>query len=253
MKKISLLTLTLLLFAGCETELYTSIEYQEVSVSIKGVESGEMTKVGNSEVITLIESLFPSTGVAFTLSSTTNPDRKYTVNIGESATIPIDTYNVTAYYRPASVGNTIKNGYIYKQPRFYVETIISVNKEQTNYVVDAVYECWALVIDYTTCSKYEHLGYSYSMEDFTYFYTSGNLGIAFIYGSWTNQPYTIKACPKEGSGYEARSYSLVTDKNYTGIFIEYGKWYSFSTSSVDDTSGNINVNYPGWSQGSTTN
>lgn len=91
------------------------------------------------------------------------------------------------------------------------------------------------------------------MEEFTYFYTSGDLGIAFIYGSYTNQPYTIKACPKENSGYEARSYNLVSDKNYTGILVEYGKWYSFSTSSVDDTSGSIGINYPGWSQGTTTN
>lgn len=46
--------------------------------------------------------------------------------------------------------------------------------------------------------------------------------------------------------------NLVTDKNYTGIFIEYGKWYAFSTSSVDDTSGSIGINYPGWSEGSTS-
>ena len=148
-------------------------------------------------------------------------------------------------------GNTVKNGYIYKAPRFYVETTISINKEQKNYIVDAVYECWALVIDYTKCSKYEHLGYNYTMEDFTYFHTSGDLGIAFIYGSWTNQPYTIKACPKEDSGYEAKSYNLVTDKNYTGIYVEYGRWYAFSTSSVDDTEGSINVNYPNWNEGST--
>lgn len=80
---------------------------------------------------------------------------------------------------------------------------------------------------------------------------SGDLGIAFIYGSWTNQPYTIKACPKEDSGYEAKSYNLVTDKNYTGIYVEYGRWYAFSTSSVDDTEGSINVNYPNWNEGST--
>lgn len=150
-----------------------------------------------------------------------------------------------------AVGNTVKNGYIYKAPRFYVETTISINKEQKNYIVDAVYECWALVIDYTKCSKYEHFGYNYTMEDFTYFHTSGDLGIAFIYGSWTNQPYTIKACPKEDSGYEAKSYNLVTDKNYTGIYVEYGRWYAFSTSSVDDTEGSINVNYPNWNEGST--
>ena len=29
-----------------------------------------------------------------------------------------------------AVGNTVKNGYIYKAPRFYVETTISINKEQ---------------------------------------------------------------------------------------------------------------------------
>lgn len=150
-----------------------------------------------------------------------------------------------------AVGNTVKNGYIYKAPRFYVETTISINKEQKNYIVDAVYECWALVIDYTKCAKYEHLGYNYTMEDFTYFHTSGDLGIAFIYGSWTNQPYTIKACPKEDSGYEAKSYNLVTDKNYTGIYVEYGRWYAFSTSSVDDTEGSINMNYPNWNEGST--
>lgn len=237
---------------GCGREEVFPVEEQEVAVYVKGVESGDFTKASGSAVSTLIESLFPASGVTFTLSSTSNPERVYTVDIGKSITIPIDTYSVTAYYRPTSVGNTVKNGYIYKTPRFYVDTVISINKGQKNYTVDATYECWALVIDYTTCSKYEHLGYNYTMEDFTYFYGSGDLGIAFIYGSWTTQPYTIKSCPKENSGYEARSYNLVTDKNYTGIFIEYGKWYAFSTSSVDDTSGSIGVNYPGWSEGSTS-
>ena len=254
MKKTSFILLAafVLFAAGCAKEEFP-VDEQEISVSVKGIESGVMTKVSGSSVVSLIESLFPTSGVTFTLSSTSNPERKYTVDLGSSITVPVDTYNVTAYYRPTSVGNTVKNGYIYKTPRFYVETVISINKGQKNYVVDAVYECWALVIDYTVCSKYEHLGYSYSMEDFTYFHDSGDLGIAFIYGSWTTQAYTIKACPKESTGHEAKTYNLVTDRNYTGIFIEYGKWYAFSASSVDDTEGNIGINYPGWSEGSTTN
>lgn len=247
MKKISLLIL--LLLVGCEVEQI--FDTQEVEVSIRGIESGEFTKVSGASVVSLIESLLPTSGVTFTLTSTSVPGRTYSVELGSSITIPIDTYNVTAYYRPASIGNTVKNGYIYNQPRFYVETTISINKGQTNYIVDATYECWALVIDYTTCSKYEHLGYSYTMENFSYFYNSGDLGIAFIYGSWTNQAYTIKAYPKESEGHEAKSYSLVTDRNYSGILIEFGKWYAFSPSSVDDTEGNIGINYPGWTQGTT--
>lgn len=251
MKKISYIILAIIatLFFSCNKETVLNPNEQEISIYLRGVESGEFTKVSGNTVGTLIESLLPTSGVTFTLSSTTNPERKYTVALGQTITIPVDTYNVSTYYRPTSVGNTVKNGYIYKAPRFYVETVISVNKEQKNYTVEAIYECWALVIDYNKCSKYQHLGYNYSMEDFTYFYNADNLGIAFIYGSWTTQAYTIKACPKENSGYEARTYNLVTDSNYSGIYIEYGKWYAFSTSSVDDMPGNIGINYPGWPEG----
>lgn len=255
MKKISIILAALLMIisSGCTKTEYFPVEYQEITVHVKGIESGSFTKASGSDIMNLIESLFPTSGVTFSLSSTSNPDRKYTVGLGESIEVPIDTYNVTAYYRPTSVGNTVKNGYIYKAPRFYVETVISINKGQTKYIVDAIYECWALVIDYTACSKYEHMGYNYSMEDFTYFYTSGDLGIAFIYGLWTTQAYTIKAYPKEDSGQEPKTYNLVTDKNYTGIFIEYGKWYMFSGSSVDSGSGSIGLNYPGWTEGNISN
>ena len=63
MKKTSLLVVALLAIVGCNKEESFPIDYQEVSIYIKGVESGDITKVSGSSVTLLIESLFPSTGV----------------------------------------------------------------------------------------------------------------------------------------------------------------------------------------------
>ena len=247
--KVSML-FGLLLFVSCSKKIeIQEIPYQEVSISINGVQSGKLTRASASSVLDVIEGLFPSTGITFKLTSTTNSSRVYNIDLGESLSIPLDTYEVTARYRPYVIGNTFKNGDITQSPRFSVQSTITITSAQSNYVVDAIYECWALVIDYTTCSKYRHLGYSYSEEDFTYFATSGNLGVAFIHGEWTDSPYTITAVPKSIELYEPKTYSFVTNRNYNGIYVENGKWYCLSAANVETTSGELSVNYPEWTEG----
>ena len=248
--KISLL-FGLLLFVSCSKKIeIKETQYQEVSISINGVQTGRFTKASSSSILNVIEEMFPTSGVTFKLTSTTNSSRVYNIALGESLSIPLDTYTVTARYKPYVVGNTFKNGEITQSPRFSVESTITVTSSQSNYVVDAIYQCWALVIDYTVCSKYRHLGYSYSEEDFTYFATSGNLGIAFINGEWTDSPYTITAVPKSTEFHEPKTYSFVSNRNYDGIYVENGKWYCLNPESVATTSGDLSINYPKWTEGS---
>lgn len=245
MKRLMTILLTLLVM-GCGKEA----QMQTISIGFSGITSGQMTKeVAQSGVSELISSTFPTSGLTFTLTSTTQSTRVYSVGLGEEVTVPIDEYKVTASFKPQEKGKTFKNGSIYAQPKFSVNETITVTNLQSEYEVAAIYGCWALVIDPSETKKYQHMGYSYSMEDFTYFVYSGDLGIAFISGTWTTDPYKILAVAKEPVGHEDKEYRIVTDKNYDGVFVENGKWYCFGAAEVEDASGALSLRFPEWEQG----
>jgi hypothetical protein len=130
-----------------------------------------------------------------------------------------------------------------------VDETINVTNLQRDYSVTAAYKCWCLVIDATETKKYQHKGYSYDMEDFNLFTWSGDIGVAFINGTWTDSPYAITAFPKVELGHEPKTYKVVTDRNYEGVYVEDGKWYLFGAAEVEDASGAISISFPEWGQG----
>lgn len=238
------------LFTACNKD-HAGIPVQRISIGFADTQSGPMTKADQKAVSDAISATFPTGGVTFTLTSTKNAGRTYSVALGAEVVVPIDEYRVTCNYRPQEKARTYKNGIVYNEPRFSVDETINVTNLQSAYEVTAVYGCWCLVIDATDTKKYQHKGYSYDMEDFSWFVWSGDIGVAFISGTWTDAPYKIVAVPKEPVGHEEKSYNIVTDRNYEGVYVENGKWYCFGAAEVEDASGAISISFPAWTQGST--
>lgn len=238
-----------LMMAGCTKSTETGL--QTIQIGLEGVYMGDITKVQQTAIPPAITATMPKGSISFTLTSTKAAERTYNVALGESVTIPIDEYRVTAKYRPQEKARTYKNGIIYAEPRFNVDEVINVTNLQSEYNVDAVFDCWALVIDASQSKKYQQLGYSVEMEDFSWFTYTGDIGVAYIYGTWTTDAYRLTAYPKEEVGHEPKTYRIVTDRNYEGVYVENGKWYCFGPAEVEDASGAMGVNYPEWTEGAT--
>ena len=239
----------LLIVTGCTKPQGAETGLQSIRIGFSGVGTGSMTKTQQAGISAAIKATFPTDGITFTLTSTKAAERTYSVALGAEVVVPIDEYKVTCNYRPQEKGKTYKNGSVYAQPRFVVDETINVTNLQSDYSVTAVYKCWALVIDATETKKYQHKGYSYDMEDFSLFTWSGDIGVAFINGTWTDSPYKVTAFPKVELGHEPKTYSIVTDRNYEGTYVQDGKWYMFGAAEVEDASGAISISFPDWEQG----
>ena len=250
MKRILFLTLFLsALFAGCRKD--STIGYREVVINIGGVQSGYMTKTDATNVLALLNSTAPTGAPTLSLQSTTNNKRSYEVIPGTPINLPYDTYTVSGRYVPAKKGDTFR-GAVYGEPRYSVSSTIEVVPDKGEYEVSAIYECFALVIDWATTKKYTHVGKDMNVADFTLFTGSGDLGVAYIFVSseWGDYANKITAYPTDEAEHEATEYRLVTNRNYDGYFVEYGKWYCFAPAAVATESGSLSVKLPEWDSGS---
>lgn len=232
-----------ILLAAC-TELPPTAT---VSFNIGGVRSGTLTKSGDGLEAALAATA-PTQTPELTIQSTSVSLRRYTAKPGESITLPVGEYRVTATYTPSVAGDAAGSN-IFRQPSYSVDDVVVVTEDNDAYTVDAAYTCFALVIDYSESAKYRHYHGSYGWRDFSYF-TGDTYGVAYIdfAAVWSATPYRITAVPKDAVGHEETQYSLVNEGT-NGVLVEAGKWYLFSPDAVTTTSGALSVALPDWVQG----
>lgn len=238
-----ILWLAALILAAC-TELPPTAT---VSFNIGGVRSGTLTKAGDG-IEAALAATAPTQTPELTIQSTSVALRKYTARPGESITLPVGEYRVTATYTPSVAGDAAGCN-IFRQPSYKVDDTITVTEDEDSYTVDASYTCFALVIDYGECSKYRHYHAAYGWRDFSYFTGSG-YGVAYIdfAANWSANPYRITAVPTDAVNHEETAYSLV-HSGTDGVLVEAGKWYMFSPDEVTTASGSLSVVLPDWAQG----
>ena len=219
-----------------------------VCINIGGVRSGAITK-SIDEVGAALAATAPSATPTLTLQSTEVALRKYTATPGESVTVPVGEYRVTASYQPAVVGDASGNN-IYKTPSYKVDETIIVTEGADEYTVTASYDCFALVIDYDECEAYRHNQYQ-QMVDFAFFTKTGTVGVAYIGLEylWGSINYRLIVVPKDKVEHEETEYHIVATDGYSGVKVEAGKWYSFSPNGVTTTSGSIGISTPEWVRG----
>lgn len=249
MKKLVLISFILLgFFCGCSKERVSGS--REVVINIGGVSSGSMTKTDTDNVAALLRATAPTSVPTLSLKSTTNTARSYEVTPGKAINLPYDTYTVTGRHVPAKKGDTFR-GVVYNEPRYSVSATIEVVPDKGEYEVSAMYECFAVVIDWATTKKYTLVGKDTNVADFTLFVGSGDLGVAYIFvnSEWGEIANRVTAYPTDEAEHEATEYRLVTNRNYEGYFMEYGKWYCFAPAAVETESGSLSVKLPEWEAG----
>lgn len=244
MKRIIYILAALVIAACTEAEPLATVR-----ISIGGVQTGALTKTLADGVEAAIEATRPSDDITLTLTSTSVSTRVFTAKPGQSVTIPVGEYKVAGKYTPQVVGDATGNN-IYKTPAYSVDDRITITEGGGDYSVRASYDCFALVIDYSTTAAYRHSQYQ-QMTDFAFFTTVGDIGIAYIGLDylWGSINYRLVAVPKDYTGHEDTEYRLVAQDGFPGVKIEKGKWYSFAAGEVTTASGNIRIEWPQWVEG----
>jgi hypothetical protein len=241
MKKLLLL---LLLAVSC-----TEVERTATIRLSLGVESGPMTKVSAEGVASLIAETQNPYPFSVTLTSKRNPLRTYEVRVGGEVTVAVDDYTV---FGEQGGGDRIFSahggGRMYVYPTFYVSQDISVKEGGGVFRLDVIYNCFALVIDYSVCSSYAMKSQGGSVEDISGMYGDG-IGIAYCQpGAWAVTPVPLVVSPANTATHEAKSFDIYTAGS-NGVVVECGKWYSFSPGALVPTSGTFGLSTPAWVMG----
>lgn len=219
----------------------TKITEQTITVCISGIETGSMTKV---DPFSVFAATAPTSIPELTLQSNSISARRYTVSNGEAVSVPLDTYTVTGEYSPNQTG-AIQGGKVFLTPPYSVNASITVTEGKDSYTVPAAYTCFALVLDAATTEKYRTRNPSGSYIDLNWM-AGDAVKVAYIQGQWEFPALPVIVVPKDIANYETTTFGLVTNKDYSGVFVEYGKWYCFGPKGVTTSGGNIGVEIPEW-------
>ena len=229
----------------------TSVETTKtIRLSLSGVETGAMTKVSSDDVASLIAATANPYTMTVTLVSKKNPLRTYEVTIGQSATVAVDEYTVSG---EVGGGNRLFNASggarVTAYPSYHVSQDLTVTEDVDAYTLDAVYDCFALVIDYSLCASYsmtENTGNMAEVEGLT---RVGDKGIAYCtVGSWSSQPASLLVTPADPVRYDSKSFRLYSVPTGT-VYVECGRWYCFSPGSLTPATGTFGVSTPDWTMG----
>lgn len=236
----------LLLVAGCAG----SEMLQEIRIEVGGVQVGQM---GTKSAEDVLSATAAGGDVLLVLKGVDVTTRRYEVVSGQSVSVPVGRYKVTGEWKNGQkLGEAMYNA-VYAQPCYSVDAEINVVEGQSEYRVEGVYTCFALVIDYAECEKYRHQSVSKAdWSDFAWMQRVGDWGVAYIgFGAqWgTNGKYMVSAVPVDLERYEERQYGLVNLAGQAGVLVEAGKWYKLSAREVTFQSGTIGVDLPEWVQG----
>lgn len=242
-----LVTLALLcLVAACAKEPAPEAAVKVV-LEVANLRSGNIgTKAGVPAILNVTA---PSGSISLHLQSTAVAARQYDVTTGQEVELPAGTYTVTGSYNP-SYSCEVYRGRGYNTPPYSVSQSITITEGVTNYSVDAIYDCFALVIDYTQAEKYKHLNKNASPVDVP-FVDDGDYGVLYVKctSSWTwNDSYMLYVFPVNPAEQEQATYQLVTSGTQ-GVKVENGKWYYFGPTPVVKYDGTLSPQMPTWVPG----
>ena len=151
---------------------------------------------------------------------------------GESMSVPVGEYSISGSYVPASVscGGIDLAG----EPSYDVDATVVVRSGVSQYVVDAEWSCWALVMDGHAANGYLCNGVPMSLEG-----PVGGFYVAYVLdgGDWT---LTVMPADEDVFG--------ITEIEVTGNEMQAGSWYEFRAGRLWQGSG-MTVEYPGWTEG----
>lgn len=241
MKKVIYLAILAVAF-GCAK----SQTEQTITINIGGVRTGAISK-GATDILSATA---PSALPTLTLTSD-DGEHTYEVAPGTPLSVRLGTYSVRGEYVTDASKSIPSFGFAYAEPRYRVSSSIVVAEGTTEYEVDAIYDCWALIIDYTTTEKYSATKSSDTdYTDVACFTRVGDYGIAYIWkgGASAKNKCKILATPLDTETYDATAYTISWNGT-EGIVVQNGRWYLFSAGEAERESGDFGVNLPEWEAG----
>lgn len=255
MKKTIFALSLVLCLAGCTKEQNTAVEPTacKVHFTLGSVSSGPITK---GEVPDLLAAHAPSGQVTISLVSLNDNSRSYSAVPGEEITIIPDTYKVTGDYIPASCFDCFR-GKFYLEPRFSINTQVTISEEETAYSLPVSWDCFALVKDKTKVAKYRVTDKNITPADVTtWTEDEGDLSLVFVTCSsaWEGDMYfQVKAFPVDETNYQPTTWNLVTKATTGAFLVKNGYWYCFNPEGTTAQNGEFSFSYPSWTEGDTSN
>jgi hypothetical protein len=241
--------LALLALVSCNTEssdIERPTKYQRITISLKQVRSGSLTKVTDAEVKSALGQVTITKPMSLRLTSKKD-GTVYAVNLNEPVDIPVGEYTVFGEYAPPLIREAYA-AFIYSEPCFYVEQDLTVTEDETQYLVDAIYLCIALVFDMTTTSKVEHRVELRSYEELQ---LEGDLPVVFARCTMLNASttYHVKTYSSNPLFAEPTDFEIQWVENGNGLRVQDGCWYLLAPDAPTTVWGQIGVNFPEWQKG----
>lgn len=241
------------LLVGCEV-----MDEKEVDVVLRvgSVRSGEIgVKAADGEIGAAVAAVVPSGAAGLTLQSLDVSSRRYYVSSGQEVRVAVGRYRVSGSYEKEQRVGTLRNNAVVDEPIYVVpEQEIVVEEGVSEYVVNAQWACWALVLDRDLVSGYKQR--EDRLDNWREIaFGSGDLEVLFVGSGVTWDEIAtlyLRSEPADAENYEAKEYRLVNGDNNQGAGatrVRDGYWYVMGPTAVTFQSGAIGVVYPEWRKG----
>lgn len=223
--------LGLALIAGCAKEAQPT---QAVTFGIETITSGSMdTKATAAE---LLAQTTPNTYPTLCIESTTDRSFWMEVAVGETIELPIASYRVTANYTPARIG--LAGGHeVTELPSYHIDQTIEVKAGQESVGLTGVFDCWALILDYETTSRYRMDGQFYNFVNSS----DATKGVLFLSTMTQGNEWDLIVYPKDAVNYLETTYKV---SNKTA-----GRWYCYGAEQKTTQEGSFRVSFTNWEAG----
>lgn len=250
MKSVKFLAIAVLAWmaTGCSKSSEPEV-VQSIRIGIGNVQNGDLV---TKSVADVLSGTAPSGVPELSLRGVDVSTRSYKVKAGESISVPVGRYTVKAAYKPTVLGTAVFNS-VYNEPSYSVNQEVVVSEGVSEYSVDAKYDCFALVIDYAECEKYQWKYWGGNYQDLAWMKRVGDFGVAYFSteNAWGSGEtgFTLLALPADSASKESAEYKLSHSAGETLVLVEPGKWYKFGPRDVTFQEGGIGISYPEWVAG----
>ena len=238
------------ILAGCsKMEDGSNTAPTEVVFTLGGVQSGPMTK----SVADLLTASAPSGTINLRLRSTTDNLREYQVQPGQAVQIIPDTYTVNCQYVPQSCFDCVR-GKFYLEPRFSVNTEVTITTTTSTYQLPVIWECFAIVKDDTKVASVQASNSNADPAAVNSWNTQGGLSLVYAYcaSAWDiAMNLQLTTTPVDETRYQATTWRLTTAWVSGCLMVQNGYWYLFTPDGVQAQNGTLALSYPSWTEGIT--
>lgn len=238
MKAVKIILLAVVMvMAACSKRDYVN-DVVNVTIGYRIIDSFPMTKaVSDADISNYLLEVMP-TNLEFTL--TDSKGNVYKVTQGEETALKCGTYTIKASTKPDNNAAILgSSAWFSTTPWIRVNTSIVIEPDKNTYVVDAEYNCFAIVVDLSEVSEATYLC-SHSESGTIPFQRKTNYAICFVVGSYGGYTLSITIVPISA---DRENTTVVFSETYgTDVVVSQKGYYYILHPNIKNASG-LNVSY----------